>query len=99
MKDSIIIHPAWLRITHWVNAVAALIMIVSGWRIYNADPFFGFKFPNELTLGGWLAGGVQWHFAAISPVNTLIRTAAFNVWRRCVTKWRWRASLNALTPS
>ena len=52
MKDSTIIHPAWLRITHWINAVAVLIMIVSGWRIYNADPFFGFRFPNELTLGG-----------------------------------------------
>lgn len=65
MKDSTIIHPAWLRVTHWINAVAVLIMIVSGWRIYNADPFFGFKIPNELTLGGWLAGGVQWHFAAM----------------------------------
>ncbi len=65
MKDSNIIHPAWLRITHWVNALAVLIMVVSGWRIYNADPFFGFKIPNEITLGGWLAGGVQWHFAAM----------------------------------
>ena len=64
-RDTSIIHPVWLRITHWVNALAVLIMIASGWRIYNADPFLGFKFPNELTLGGWLAGGVQWHFAAM----------------------------------
>jgi len=61
----ILIHPATVRLTHWINAVAMLIMILSGWRIYNADPLFGFKFPNELTLGGWLAGALQWHFAAM----------------------------------
>ena len=54
-----------VRITHWINAFAILIMVVSGWRIYNADPLFGFKFPAELTLGGWLAGALQWHFAAM----------------------------------
>ncbi len=61
----ILIHPVVVRLTHWINALAILIMIFSGWRIYNADPLFGFKFPNELTLGGWLAGGLQWHFAAM----------------------------------
>jgi thiosulfate reductase cytochrome b subunit len=59
------IHPLLVRVTHWLNAFAILIMIVSGWRIYNADPLFGFKFPNEWTLGGWLAGALQWHFAAM----------------------------------
>ena len=59
------IHPVWLRFTHWINALAVLIMIFSGWRIYNASPFFDFRFPSEITLGGWLAGGVQWHFAAM----------------------------------
>lgn len=54
-----------MRITHWINAFAILIMVVSGWRIYNADPLFAFKFPAELTLGGWLAGALQWHFAAM----------------------------------
>ena len=73
-RDTSIIHPVWLRITHWVNALAVLIMIASGWRIYNADPFLGFKIPNDLTLGGWLAGGVQWHFAAmwVLVINGLI---------------------------
>ena len=28
------IHPLIVRITHWVNAFAILIMVVSGWRIY-----------------------------------------------------------------
>lgn len=73
-RDTSNIHPVWLRITHWVNALAVLIMIASGWRIYNADPFLGFKIPNDLTLGGWLAGGVQWHFAAmwVLVINGLI---------------------------
>jgi len=59
------IHPLIVRITHWVNALAILIMVTSGWRIYNASPLFPFRFPNEITLGGWLAGGLQWHFAAM----------------------------------
>lgn len=73
-QQASIIHPVWLRVTHWVNALAVLIMIASGWRIYNADPFLGFKIPNDLTLGGWLAGGVQWHFAAmwVLVINGLI---------------------------
>jgi len=59
------IHPLVVRITHWVNALAILIMVTSGWRIYNASPLFPFRIPNELTLGGWLAGALQWHFAAM----------------------------------
>ena len=59
------VHPLVVRITHWINAFAIFIMVVSGWRIYNADPLFGFKFPAEWTLGGWLAGALQWHFAAM----------------------------------
>lgn len=59
------IHPLVVRITHWLNAFAILIMVASGWRIYNASPLFGFKFPNDWTLGGWLAGALQWHFAAM----------------------------------
>jgi len=59
------VHPAVVRITHWINALAILIMVASGWRIYNASPLFDFTFPKELTLGGWLAGSLQWHFAAM----------------------------------
>ena len=64
-SKSVKVHPLIVRITHWINAFAILIMVVSGWRIYNADPLFGFKFPADLTLGGWLAGALQWHFAAM----------------------------------
>ena len=60
-----VIHPAWLRLTHWLNAVAVVLLAASGWRIYNAAPFFPFELPRALTLGGWLGGALQWHFAAM----------------------------------
>ena len=59
------VHPLIVRLTHWINAIAVVIMIMSGWQIYNASPIFPFAFPNWLTLGGWLAGAIQWHFAAM----------------------------------
>jgi thiosulfate reductase cytochrome b subunit len=59
------IHPVWVRITHWVNAIAILVMIGSGWQIYNASPLFAFTFPKAIALGGWLAGALLWHFAAM----------------------------------
>jgi thiosulfate reductase cytochrome b subunit len=59
------IHPAWLRATHWLNAIAVVILAMSGWRIYNAAPFFDFKFAKAITLGGWLGGAILWHFAAM----------------------------------
>jgi thiosulfate reductase cytochrome b subunit len=68
------IHPAWVRITHWVNAVAVVVMIGSGWEIYNASPLFPFSYPKSITIGGWLAGALLWHFAAmwLFVVNGLI---------------------------
>jgi thiosulfate reductase cytochrome b subunit len=59
------IHPLLVRVAHWVNVAAVLMMVTSGWRIYNASPLFDFTFPRGLTLGGWLAGALQWHFAAM----------------------------------
>ena len=64
-QEIILIHPLVVRITHWVNVAAVLMMITSGWRIYNASPLFEFSFPDAITLGGWLAGALQWHFAAM----------------------------------
>ena len=71
------IHPVWVRITHWINALAVLMMITSGWQIYNASPLFRFSFPDGLTLGGWLAGALQWHFAAmwLLALNGLVYVA------------------------
>ena len=59
------IHPLWMRATHWLNALAVLVLVTSGWRIYNASPFFPFNIPAGITLGGWLGGALQWHFAAM----------------------------------
>jgi thiosulfate reductase cytochrome b subunit len=59
------IHPLVVRITHWLNAFAMICMIMSGWQIYNANPFFGFTFPAWATLGGWLGGAIAWHLAAM----------------------------------
>src|SRR5438552_16417605 len=61
----LVVHPLYVRMTHWINALAILIMIGSGWQIYNAAPLFAFTFPASITLGGWLAGGLLWHFAAM----------------------------------
>jgi thiosulfate reductase cytochrome b subunit len=71
-------HHLVVRITHWVNALALLIMIGSGLRIFNSYPAFarkgetfccypfaGQKIPEWLTFGGWLAGARRWHFAAM----------------------------------
>lgn len=60
-----IIHPLWVRLGHWINLVALVIMVMSGWRIYNASPLFAFSFPGQITLGGWLGGALLWHFAAM----------------------------------
>jgi thiosulfate reductase cytochrome b subunit len=62
---TILIHPLVVRLTHWINVLAVLIMITSGWQIYNASPLFRFSFPDGITLGGWLAGALQWHFAGM----------------------------------
>ena len=60
------IHPRWLRVCHWINALAVLVMIGSGWQIYNASPLFDFlTFPRQIALGNWLAGALLWHFAAM----------------------------------
>jgi len=59
------IHPVWVRVCHWINAIAILVMIGSGWQIYDASPLFNFTFPRQIALGNWLAGALLWHFAAM----------------------------------
>src|SRR5690349_21851084 len=58
---TLLVHPLTVRIAHWINVLAVLMMITSGWQIYNASPLFDFVFPDSVTL----AGGIQWHFAAM----------------------------------
>ena len=68
------IHPGWVRTCHWINALAILVMIGSGWQIYNASPLFNFIFPRQIALGNWLAGALLWHFAAmwVLVINGLV---------------------------
>ncbi|WP_442781979.1 cytochrome b/b6 domain-containing protein [Collimonas fungivorans] len=83
-----VVHPIWLRVTHWLNALAVIIMILSGWRIYNASPIFPFRIPSEWTLGGWLGGALQWHFAAMwllffnGLVYLLLNTGSGRLWKK-----------------
>jgi thiosulfate reductase cytochrome b subunit len=88
------IHPLWLRLVHWTNAAAVVVLIMSGWRIYNATGFMGFKFPKDITLGGWLGGAIQWHFAAMWLLfaNVIIYAVM-----SLVTK-RWSRQYFPLTP-
>jgi thiosulfate reductase cytochrome b subunit len=90
-----VIHPAWVRVTHWINVVAMVVMIGSGWEIYNASPLFPFRFPREFTLGGWLAGALLWHFAAmwLLAVNGLIYIALG------IATGRFRRKLVPIRPS
>jgi thiosulfate reductase cytochrome b subunit len=60
------IQPVWVRITHWLTALSVVLMVMSGWQVYNASPIFSsLTFPPAITLGGWLGGALQWHFAAM----------------------------------
>jgi thiosulfate reductase cytochrome b subunit len=56
-------HPLPLRIMHWINAISMILMVMSGWKIYNDEVIFGFlHFPDEITLGIWAQHALQWHF-------------------------------------
>ncbi|MGE0562955.1 MAG: cytochrome b/b6 domain-containing protein [Pseudolabrys sp.] len=89
------IHPGWVRVTHWINAIAMLVMIGSGWQIFNAAPLFDFVFPKSITLGGWLAGALLWHFAAmwVLAVNGLVYLALGFI------TGRFRRKLLPITPA
>src|SRR3954466_1906470 len=89
-----VIQPAWVRALHWTNAVAMVLMIMSGWQIYNASPLFGFSFASTITLGSWLGGALLWHFAAmwLLMVNGLIYLALG------VATGRFRKKLLPITP-
>ncbi len=58
-------HRLVVRVTHWVGAAAMIVMILSGWQIYNASPLLPFSIPGSVTLGGWLGAGIAWHLAAM----------------------------------
>jgi thiosulfate reductase cytochrome b subunit len=75
-------HHGIVRVTHWLTAILLMGMIGSGLQIYGAYPHFGPRganyplpnpwdgtgFPHWSRLGGWLAGGLNWHFALAWPL-------------------------------
>jgi thiosulfate reductase cytochrome b subunit len=62
-RNGLRLHPLPVRVMHWINAVAMIIMIMSGWKIYNDDWIFSWlHFPDEIVLGRWAQNGLQWHF-------------------------------------
>jgi len=94
-----------MRIGHWLNALAVLVLVTSGWRIYNAAPFFPFEIPKAITLGGWLGGALQWHFAAmwLLGLNGIVYLAMNIATGRLFTKFFplspvgiWRDAMAAL---
>lgn len=68
------VHPGIVRVNHWINAIAIILMVMSGWQIFDASPFWGLHFSKTYTLGGWLGGAIMWHFAAmwLLVVNGLV---------------------------
>ena len=87
---NVLVHPGIVRLTHWINAVAILIMIGSGWRIYNNVPIFpAIEFPLWATLGGdpdltyarnsdvGFSNALLWHLAGmwLFAVNGLVYLA------------------------
>jgi thiosulfate reductase cytochrome b subunit len=58
------LHPIPLRLMHWTNAVAMLVMIGSGWGIYDDSVIVhGLHFSQTFRLGSWAAESLLWHFA------------------------------------
>jgi thiosulfate reductase cytochrome b subunit len=101
--DRASVHPLWLRLMHWANALAVILMIMSGWRIYDATNFLHFYTPvvtahgvqwlwgiaAPYTLGGWLGGALQWHFAAmwILLINAVLYVVISFVTKRFVPQF------------
>jgi thiosulfate reductase cytochrome b subunit len=60
------LHPWPIRIMHWINAVVMIVMIGSGWGIYNDDVIInGVHVIHALRLGSWAAESLLWHFAGM----------------------------------
>ena len=84
--------PTIVRLFHWINIISLFGTIASGLQIYNANPVFGGReglhIPWLLTLGGWLAGGRNWHFALmwIYGLNLL----AYGIYIFWTKRWRDR---------
>lgn len=60
------LHPWPVRLMHWINAGVMLVMIASGWGIYDDDVIIhGLHFSGFWRLGSWAAPSLNWHFAGM----------------------------------
>ena len=100
------IHPWPLRLMHWLNALAIVIMVGSGWQIYDASPLFAFTFPGGITIGEWLGGAIAWHLAGMWLLG--LNGIAYLTWTLLTGRFRrklhppgpraiWRDAVAALT--
>lgn len=80
------------KVFHWVNVVSLTIMMMSGLQIYNANPVFGgregWHFPQFFLLGGWLAGGRHWHFAAMWVFS--LNLLCYGIYILVTKRWQHR---------
>ncbi|MBG1259979.1 cytochrome b/b6 domain-containing protein [Nostoc commune] len=80
------------KIFHWCNIISLFIMLTSGLQIYNANPVFGGRaglhIPPIFTLGGWLAGGRHWHFAAMWLFS--LNLLWYGIYVLITRRWRHR---------
>lgn len=95
-------HRGLVRLTHWLNAVFLAGMIGSGLQIYTAYAHIGYHgetfgalnpfdasrahLPRQLLLGGWLAGGLRWHFVLAWPF--VLTGLAYLVFLAVSGEWR-----------
>lgn len=80
------------KVFHWVSIVSLTIMLMSGLQIYNANPVFGgragWHIPQFFLLGGWLAGGRHWHFAAMWVFS--LNLLWYGIYILVTKRWRHR---------
>ncbi len=106
--QNVVLHTLPVRLTHWLTALAILIMVGSGWRIYDWEPIVPWlRFPFWMTLGGeyvrsqevhnetGLAGALQWHFAGM-----WLLAASFGIYAlHSLVSGHFRRSLLPVTPA
>ena len=59
------LHPAPVRVMHWINALAMIVMIGSGWGIYNDSVIVSGLHFGTWRIGSWAAESLLWHFAGM----------------------------------
>ena len=97
------LHPWPIRVMHWLNAITMIIMIGSGWKIYNDEVLFGWlHFPDYLTIGKWAQHGLQWHFFVMWIIffNGLFYLGYGLIsgrFRRMLLPIRWRELIAAIS--